>query len=424
MPVSTRKASSGEKMFQVTTLPWINRRFTSVLFLGFFSGLPLFLTSSTLQAWFATAGVSVKQIGLLGLVGTPYLFKFLWAPILDRYVPPLLGRRRGWILLAQIGLVVALLCIARLSPESHALLMGVVALCIAFFSATQDIAINAYQTELLLPAERGTGAALGIFGYRIAMLISGGMALIFADRWGWQATYTFMAMIMLLGLIVAWYSPAAAEEKPAATLASAIIDPLKEFMSRDRALLILLGILLYELGSNFVTGLNSTFFIRELHFSLTTVGAAYKVVGFAATVVGLFTGGYLLSKLGLFRSLILFGVVQALASFLYVALALAGKNYGMMLAAVTGEYLGMGLGTAALLAWLMSLCDHRYTATQFALFSALASVGRVLTLPVSGYLVSVMGWPLFFVWGAIAAIPGLLLIVCLKSTFSDEPRQA
>ncbi len=411
-------------MFQATPLTWLNRRLSAVLFLGFFSGLPLFLTSSTLQAWFTTSGVSIKQIGFLSLIGTPYLFKFCWAPILDKYIPPFLGRRRGWIFIAQLGLVVALFSMARLSPDSHALFMGAIAMCVAFLSATQDIAINAYQTELLWPIERGTGAAMGVFGYRIAMLVSGGMALIFADHWGWQTTYMLMALIMLAGLLVSWSCPDAPGEQPPATLANAIVDPFKEFMSRDRALLILLGILLYELGSNFVVGLNSTFFLRELHFTLTTVGAAYKVVGFAATVVGLFTGGYLLSKLGLFRSLILFGIFQALTSFLFVALALLGKNYLMMLAAVTGEYLGMGLSTAALLAWLMSLCDHRYTATQFALFSALASVSRVLTGPISGYIVSAIGWPLFFVWGAVMAIPGLLVIWALKRSFKPLTNSA
>lgn len=407
-------------MFDTAATPWLSRRLFAVLFLGFFSGLPLFLTSSTLQAWFATTNIPITQIGLLSLVGTPYLFKFCWAPLLDKWVPPLLGRRRGWIFVTQFFLVLGLLFMARLAPETQSFYISVVALIIAICAATQDIGINAYQADILHESERGTGAAMYVFGYRVAMLVSGGLALIFADHYGWQATYTLMGILMFVGLFFTWFSPETEDLAVPKTWQEAIVDPFKQFLSRDKAWMILFGILLYKFGDNFVIALNSAFFLRKLHFTLEQVGLAYKFVGFAATIAGLFIGGYILSKIKLYRSLLLFGVLQSVSSFLYVALALMGKNYAMMLIAVTGESLCLGLGTAALIAWLMSLCDHRYTATQFALFSALSSVSRVITGPISGYMVKAIGWPLFFTWGAVAAIPGLILIYHLRHTFRQS----
>lgn len=385
--------------------------------LGFASGLPLALTSGTLQAWLTVAGVDIRAIGMFSLVGLPYTVKFLWAPLMDRFTPPWLGRRRGWIVTAQAASIAGLAALAVSGPEAaggpvEALwLVGALAALVAFFSASQDIAFDAYRADLLRPAERGPGAAVSVTGYRLAMLVSGALALILAQRIGWRETYLLMAVLMAAGLAATLLSPEP-EQPPAPprTLAEAVWGPLQEFFSRRAAAWLLLLIVLYKLGDAFAGSLTTAFLIRGMGFTPTEVGVVNKGMGLAATIVGALVGGGLTAQWGLFRSLLCFGVLQAVSNLAFMALAWTGKSYAVMVAAVAFENLSGGMGTATFVALLMALCDHRYTATQFAALSALAALGRVFVGPPSGYLVEAVGWVRFFFVTFLAALPGLWLV--------------
>jgi len=264
-----------------------NRRIQTVLLLGFSSGLPLALTGSSLQAWFTQSGVDLLTIGSLTLLGLPYVWKFLWAPLLDKFVPPLLGRRRGWILLTQLGLCIAIVIMAHLNPLKQPSMIGFIALIIAFISATQDIATDAYRTDILHPDERGLGAAAVTMGFRIAMLVSGGLALVMADHLGWQVTFEMIAGLIGLSIIATWFAP---NEPPCVTptqsLATFIIQPFKDLLSRDKIAYILLFVMIYKLGDALALALMSNFLLGELGFTLTDVGIAFKTFGLIATLMG------------------------------------------------------------------------------------------------------------------------------------------
>ena len=397
-----------------------NRRIAVTLLLGFSSGLPLALTGSTLQAWFTVSGVNIVTIGFLGLVGQPYIYKFLWAPLMDRYVPPLLGRRRGWLLLTQAGLLVTIIAMGTLSPAVTPWHLGLLALAVAFLSASQDIVIDAYRTDLLRPAERGLGAAAVVGGYRVAMLVSGGVALIMSEWLGWRATYTLMGVLMAVGILATLIGPEPERQVvPPRTLADAVWKPFWEFITRPGAAGLLLMIVLYKFGDAFAGTLTTAFLIRGAGFSPADVGAIYKSLGLFATLLGIFLGGTLMAELGLFRSLLWFGILQGVSNLSFVALAAAGKSYPLMVFAVTLENFTAGMGTAAFVAMLMALCDARYTATQYALLSALSAVGRVFLGPPAGYLVESLGWGKFFFVTFIAALPGLGLLWLLRRRVED-----
>ncbi len=382
--------------------------------LGFASGLPLALSGGTLQAWLTTAGIDVKAIGLFSLVGLPYTLKFLWSPLVDRFVPPILGRRRGWILLFQFSLTLVMAFMATHRPQHALYLFGVSALLLAFFSASQDIVIDAYRTDILKPVERGFGAGVHVTAYRLAMIVSGAIALILGDRLGWGTTYFLMAMIMGA---VALTTPALPEPKEAPSpmdLKSAIIAPFIDFVSRPRWLALLTLIVLYKLGDAFCGSLTTCFLIRGAGFSPTDVGVINKGMGLAATIAGAVGGGALMARLGLFNSLFYFGLLQAFSNLAFMALALVGKDYPMMVLAVAIENLSGGMGTAAFVAFLMSLCNSRYSATQYALLSALASLGRVFVGPPAGIIVSGTSWSTFFLISFLTAIPGLAILIYLR----------
>jgi PAT family beta-lactamase induction signal transducer AmpG len=394
-----------------------NRRIGVITLLGFSSGLPLALTSGTLQAWMAVENVDLSTIGIFTLVGLPYTLKFLWAPVMDRFVPPLLGRRRGWMLVTQLALLVGIAAMARTSPTEATLLMASLAFFVAFSSASQDIVFDAYRTDVLHPRERGLGAAVSVGGYRIAMLVSGAIALILADQIGWGDTYILMAIFMGVGMVATVLGPEPKlETKPPRTLAAAVWGPLTEFFSRNGAFAMLVLIVLYKLGDAFAGTLTTAFLIRGPGFTPTDVGLVNKGMGLAATLFGAFVGGVLLAQLGLFRSLMLFGILQAVTNLGFMMLALAGKSYPMMVFAVGLENLAGGMGTAAFVALLMAMCDHRYTATQFALLSALAVLGRVYLGPVAGYMVEHIAWSVFFFLTFLAALPGLWLLYHMRLT--------
>lgn len=397
----------------------LNRRVMAVLLLAFSSGLPIVLTGSTLQAWYTVAGVNLMTIGALTLVGQPYIYKFLWAPLFDRFVPFRLGRRRSWILLMQILLGAGLAAMAFLNPAHTPILLACAALAVAFFSASQDIGIDAYRTDVLQAEERGMGAAVNTLGYRIAMLISGAFALIIAAKLGWRTMYLIMAAFMLLEIFVTFWAPnPQIEEHPPTTLTKAIVDPFKEFMSRPYAIAIMIFIVIYKISDAMALSLNTAFLIRGVGFSLIDIGAIAKTVSLVASLLGSLVGGIYLPRLGMYRSLLYFGFLQITSNLTFALLGAVGKNYWMMGTALFSEYFCGGLSTVAFVAFLMSLCDKRYTATQYALLSALAALGRIFIGPEAAYLVNHLGWIELYIWTFFLGIPGLVLLWWLQKNIN------
>jgi PAT family beta-lactamase induction signal transducer AmpG len=384
----------------------------ALILLGFSSGLPLFLTSKTLQAWMTVENVDLTAIGLFSLVGVPYSLKFLWSPLLDWFTLPFLGRRRGWLIAIQIGLLIALACMALQQPKQALQLLAINAVAIAFLSATQDIAADAYRTDILEQLEMGAGAAVFVLGYRIALLLTGSLALILADIIPWSSVYLLMAVGMVLGITATLFAPEPKEISPPESLSAAVILPFREFIQRQgvvQAILTLLFIVLYKLGDSFVNNM-STSFLLKTGFSQTDIGAIQGGMGLIATIVGILAGGAFLSKIGLNRSLWLFGALQAVSNLAYLLLAQVGKNYQVLLLTINIENFCAGLGTAAFVAFLMNMCNQRYSATQYALLSSFMAVSRDILVAPAGSLAKSTGWPLFFVISIVAAIPGLLLL--------------
>lgn len=402
-----------------------NRRVGVMLLLGFSSGLPLALTSGTLQAWLTVDGVDLHTIGLFTLVGLPYTLKFLWSPLMDRFVPPWLGRRRGWMIATQLALMFAIAAMGFSSPQHAPVALAALALLVAFISASQDIAIDAYRADVLRDKERGIGAAISVLGYRVAMLVSGAVALIVADHLGWQFTYILMAGLLAVGMVAALFGPEPEiEVTPPRTLKEAVAGPLQEFFARRGAVLLLLAIVLYKLGDAFAGTLSTAFLLRGVGFSLTDVGAVNKGLGTVAVIAGALFGGILMVRLGLFRALLVFGILQAVSNLSFMLLAWVGKDYALMVTAVAFENITGGMGTAAFVAFLMALCNHRYTATQYALLSAFASLGRQYLGAPAGYLVEAVGWVEFFFITTLVALPGVWLLWKLRTEIRALDRDA
>jgi PAT family beta-lactamase induction signal transducer AmpG len=389
-----------------------SRKMAALLLLGFSSGLPLFLTSKTLQAWMTIEKVDLTAIGLFSLVGLPYSLKFLWSPLLDWIKLPFLGRRRGWLIILQIGLFIAIACMALQQPKQALQLLAINAVAIAFLSATQDIAADAYRTDILEQLEMGAGAAVFVLGYRIALLLTGSLALILADKIPWSSIYLLMAVAMAVGIITTLFAPEPKETIPPESLTAAVILPFGEFFQRQGivyASLSLLFIVLYKLGDSFVNNM-STPFLLQTGFTQTDIGAIQGGMGLIATIVGTLAGGAFLSKIGLNRSLWVFGGLQAISNLAYLLLAQVGKNYQVLLLTINIENFCAGLGTAAFVAFLMNMCNQRYSATQYALLSSFMAVSRDILVAPAGWLAKTTSWPLFFVISIVAAIPGLLLL--------------
>ncbi|UXY09945.1 muropeptide MFS transporter AmpG [Kosakonia sp. ML.JS2a] len=395
-----------------------------LLILGFASGLPLALTSGTLQAWMTVENIDLKTIGFFSLVGQAYVFKFLWSPLMDRYTPPVLGRRRGWLLLTQLLLLIAIAGMGFLDPANHLRWMAALAVVIAFCSASQDIVFDAWKTDVLPFEERGAGAAISVLGYRLGMLVSGGLALWLADRWlGWQGMYWLMAALLIPCIISTLLAPEPTDVIPVPkTLERAVVEPLRDFFGRNNAWLILLLIVLYKLGDAFAMSLTTTFLIRGVGFDAGEVGVVNKTLGLAATIVGALFGGVLMQRLSLFRALLIFGVLQAISNAGYWLLSVTAKDIITMGAAVFFENLCGGMGTAAFVALLMSLCNKSFSATQFALLSALSAVGRVYVGPLAGWFVETYNWSTFYLFSIVAAVPGLVLLVMCKKTLEFTQR--
>lgn len=384
----------------------------NLFLLGFSAGLPLALTISTLQAWFTVAGIDILALGMLSLLGQPYIYKFLWAPFMDRFALPFLGRRRGWMLLTQVLLLITIASFAWLNPSKNLLLISGIALLIAFLSASQDIAVDAYRTEILKPTERGMGIAWFANGSRLGVLVSGGGALIVAEQWGWSVTYLLISVLMGIGIIATFFSkePELGSITPPTTLKQAIFEPLHQLLSRDRIFYFLALIVLYKLSDALISSLGNTFLIRGLGFSLTTIGMLYKTAGPFATIVGLFLGGWFMQRFTLLQALFYFGVVQLLSNIGFVVLSIVGKNTLLLAMVITLEAFCNGLCVAALLVLLTALCDVRYTATQFALLSAVSAIARTLAGPFAAMAVEQTGWTYFYIWVCIFSLLPLWLI--------------
>ncbi len=507
-------------------------RLTMVTILGFASGLPLALSGTALQTWLTIDNVDLATIGFFSLVGLPYTFKFLWAPLMDRFEPPFFGRRRGWLILIQVALAGSLGFISLLKPSEQTGMVAFAALLIAFLSASQDVVIDAYRTDVLHATERGIGSSMSVFGYRMAMILSGGIALVWADAvsgngWSWPKIYTVMAGIMLaiaaitaiflppvparnvapvsrarndligfvalLVAVVVGYLFTTKIASPAADAiltglfsadGTGVLDPalrkwsdllsllaglafttplawwtsrkakfetlnvsLANYFSMNGAVAILALIILYKLGDAFAGALTTPFLLKGVGFAQAEIGVVNKVIGIWLTIIGAIFGGLLMVRLGLFRSLLIFGFLQMLSNLGFWLVAILGKDaWGsfplpafdllivslreatkvdwLLMAAIGFENISSGMGTAAFVALLMALCNQKFTATQYALLSAFSAVGRVWVGPLAGVLATSMGWSTFFVFSTFAAIPGLLMLWSLKGIVRglDHPK--
>jgi PAT family beta-lactamase induction signal transducer AmpG len=391
-------------------------RILSVGLLGFASGLPLALSGPALQAWFTTAGMSLRDIGWITLIGQAYVFKFLWAPLLDRLPLPFLGRRRGWILLMQLLCGVALISMSFYTPQGAAATLAFLGVLLAFASATQDIAYDAHRTDLLPPAERGWGTAAAQGGYRAAMLVSGALSLILADHLGWAWVYRLMGALMLAAILVTVTSPEAPDEQPTRSFAEAVVQPFMDFFGRYGVLALawLALMVLYKLCDAFALSLSTTFLLRVPQFTLTQLGAINKTFGLAAGLLGALAGGWVVTRMRLFPALLVLGVLQALVNLGYIWLVHSGPDLLALAIVVGAENFFSGLGSTAFVVLVTALCNVRYSATQYALLSSLSAVGRVFLGPLAAWLVPQVGWSNFFAITALSALPGLLLVLVLR----------
>ena len=428
---------------------YLDRRVASLLFFGFSSGLPLALTGATLAARLERAGVSLTDIGLIGLVGTAYSLKFLWSPFVDRVPLPLLtrrlGRRRGWLLLSQLVLFASVLALAPLDPGAPGELWWVVAWAatVAFASATQDIVIDAYRTEILDPDQLGAGAANLVYGYRVAMLVSGGGALLLAQYFGWTFAYGAMAACVSIGVLAVLVNPEPRRRDTAqsarlealgrdyvdafgalprrlraaaAWVHGAVICPFAEFMSRPGWLAVLLFIALYKYGDALL-GMMATPFYLRIGFSLAEIGVISKAWGLATTLVGIGLGGWFVARYGIMKSLLICGVLQAGSNLVFALQAWVGYSVPMLAVTIGVENITGGMGTTAFVAYMSSLCNLAYTATQYALLSSLMATARTALAAGGGWLADQTGWLSFFLLTTLAALPGLALLVWMMRRY-------
>ena len=388
-----------------------SRRMLRTLLMGFSCGLPLLLTISVLQAWMKEEGVDLTVIGLMALVGLPYTVKFLWAPFLDRFTLPFLGRRRGWLLVSQIILLLVICWLGLTSPTKNPWFVAFVAFLVTFFSASQDIIVDAYRREDLPDEELGLGSSLYINGYRVGMLLASGGGLIMADHMSFSSVYMIMGACMLPGIVTTILSPE--PEIPAGTpktLQEAVFHPLKEYFSRTGAWWILAFILLYKIGDTMASAMTTPFYL-DIGFSKTEIGTVVKLFGFWATIAGSLVGGIMMLRLGINRSLWIFGVLQAVSTAGFAVLAIIGHSIVALSGVIAFENLASGMGTTAYVAFMASITNKKFTATQYALLSSLMGIPRVMASAPTGFFAKHMGWVGFFVMCTLIAIPGMLLLL-------------
>jgi len=395
----------------------------AILLLSAASGFPNQITESALQAWLKDLGRSNTTIGLMSYVALPYLLKFLWAPLVDRFPMPFLGRRRGWMLAMQIALAAAIALFALQNPSESLAPIAACALAIVFFSATQDIAIDAYRADVSLPSERGLAAAATNLGYRSASWIALAVALVVADHFGWRLAFLLLACGMLLFCVATVRAPSSHNTYRPRSLRESVVEPLKELLGTPSALTLLAVVVLFKVGDAFSNKL-FTPFMMEMGFNKTEIGTVVKAIFTASSLVGVVLGGVLMVRLGLLRSMLVFGVLQAVSNLLYCALALAGKSWPIMAAAVSIEHVAAAMGSIALTALIMALCDTRYSAFQYALLSALALLPRYSLGFPAGWIADHGGWYSYYVTSFVIALPGLAMVWLMRARIAalDERR--
>jgi PAT family beta-lactamase induction signal transducer AmpG len=404
------------------------RRMLICVFTGFSSGLPLYLLFNLLPAWLRSEHVDLKTIGLFALIQFPYTWKFLWSPLLDRYVVPLLGRRRGWMLITQLGLLAVIASMGAFSPQSDLIVIAYIATLLAFLSATQDIVLDAYRRELLSDIELGMGSAVHVNAYRIAGLIPGSLSLILSDSLPWNMVFIITSLFMLPGIAMTLLVSEPHRASPPKTLREAVVKPFHEFISRkgwQNAVWILSFLFFYKLGDSMCTALATPFYL-DMGFSKTDIGLIAKNAGLWPAVIGGMLGGLWMLKIGINKALWLFGVVQVLSIFGFAWLAYVGYHSeiavlerAQLAFVISLEALGVGLGTVAFVAFIARSTHPAYTATQFALFTSLMAIPRTFANAATGWLVDSMGWTVFFLLCAALAVPGMVLL--LKVAPWNEP---
>ncbi|MDH3265835.1 MAG: AmpG family muropeptide MFS transporter [Gammaproteobacteria bacterium] len=401
----------------------LNRRMLICVFTGFTSGLPLYVLIQLVPAWLRVEGVGLAEIGFFALIGFPYTWKFLWSPVMDRYTLPFLGRRRGWMLVTQLALLVSIASMGFIRPELSIWTVAYLAAAVAFFSASQDIVLDAFRRELLPDIELGIGNAIHVQTYRLAGLVPGSLALVLADFLPWHVVFVVVAAFMGVGLLLTLFiREAIAEPKPPRTLGEAVVEPFREFIQRKglaAAVVILAFMFLYKLGDNMATALQTPFFL-DVGFTLTQIGVISKFAALVAATVGGLAGGIVMIKLGINRALWLFGVVQVVSILGFALLSIIGADPWALGAVVAFEYLGVGLGTAAFTAFIARATNPVFAATQFALFTAFTAVPRTLANAVTGLIVESVGYTNFFLLCTVLAIPGMLLLFKVAPWNADE----
>ncbi len=392
----------------------LNRRMLICVFTGFTSGLPLYVLFQLVPGWLRVEGVGLAEIGFFALVQFPYTWKFLWSPAMDRFTLPFLGHRRGWMLVTQVALLVSMAVLGFIKPDLSLWTVAYLSVAIAFFSASQDIVLDAFRRELLPDVELGLGNSVHVQAYRLSGLVPGALGFILADHFEWHIVFVIIALFMLIGIVMTLViDEAIAEPTPPKTLRDAVIEPFRDFIGRaglGSALMVLAFLFLYKLGDNMATALQSPFFI-DVGFTLTQIGAIAKTAGLIAAIAGGLIGGLIMVKLPINRALWLFGVVQIVSILGFALLSEIGPNPWMLGVAVAFEYLGVGLGSAALIAFMARTSNPAFAATQLALFTALASVPRVFANSVTGVIVEQVGWTPFFILCTVLALPGMLLLI-------------
>ncbi|MCP4111335.1 MAG: AmpG family muropeptide MFS transporter [Desulfobacteraceae bacterium] len=386
-------------------------RMLVALLMGFACGLPLLLTISVLQAWMKEEGVDLTVIGIMSLVGIPYTLKFLWAPFLDRFTLPFLGRRRGWLLTAQTALMLSIVWMGFTNPVNNLWALGFTAFLVTFFSASQDIVVDAYRREDLSDDELGFGSSLYVNGYRIGMLLASGGGLIMADHMPFSMVYLIMAACLLPGVLTTFFAPEPVIPfEPPKTMKDAVTEPLLEYFSRQGALWILAFILLYKIGDSMASAMTMPFYL-EIGFSKTEIGTVVKLFGFWATIAGSLIGGIFMIRLGINRSLWIFGFLQALSTAGFAVLAQIGHSIVALSYVIAFENLSAGMGTTAYAAFMAAITNKKFTATQYALLTSLMGIPRVIASAPTGFFAKNLGWEGFFIACTLIAIPGMLLLL-------------
>jgi PAT family beta-lactamase induction signal transducer AmpG len=382
----------------------------AIMLMAAASGYPNQLTESALQAWLKDSHVSNTTIGVMSYVALPYLLKFLWAPFVDRFPIPLLGRRRGWILVTQLLLAVAIALFAVQNPSVALLPVAICAVAIVFLSATQDIAVDAYRTDVSLPSERGPAAAATNLGYRTAAWFASAVALLIADYFGWRPAFLILAGVMTLFCISTWLAPEPPTvQQPPRSLTETVVIPLKELLAGPGAVALLCVVAVFKIGDAFAMKF-FTAFMLDMQFSKTEVAVVVKPLFTGGALLGSVVGGILMVRLGLLRSMLIFGVAQAVTNLMYCALAAVGKSYPLMIAAVLIEHVAGAMGNIALVALIMALCDVRYSAFQYALMSSIALLPRYGLGYPAGWVADHGGWFVYYIVSFVAALPGLIIV--------------